>query len=112
MKESALFNFKGGFGKVAKSYFTPFCREFNVFMNEDAAELRIEITVNREKFPWDRKTITGLEVLDLAHETADAFLVYLKRPGEDELVPPDRKVDVENTDNRGFRTVSKHINEG
>jgi hypothetical protein len=75
-------------------------------------DFRVEITVNKKPFPWDRKTISGLEVLDLAQESEKEFDVYVKRKGEDDKVAPEQHVDVGKEDNRHFRTVPKEITEG
>jgi len=75
-------------------------------------KIRIEITVNKRSFPWDRDTVTGLEVLDLARESEKEFDVYIKRKGDDEKVAPDHRVDVRDPENRHFRTVPKEITEG
>ena len=81
-------------------------------MQQDAT-LRIPITVNKEHFEWDRETITGLEVLDLAHEKPSEFRVVIKRKGEDDVpVGDDQKVDLRNQNDRDFRTVQKHTTEG
>jgi len=81
-------------------------------METKETEIRIEITVNKKPFPWDRKTITGLEVLDLAQESDKEFDVYIKRKGEDDKIAPDQHVNIEKEDNRHFRTVPKEITEG
>jgi len=85
-------------------------------MADGAAEaekhLRIPITVNKEHFEWDRETITGLEVLDLAHEKPDEYVVYIKRTGQDDRVEPNQSVDIQKENNRHFRTVPKHTTEG
>jgi len=80
---------------------------------EKPEEVRIEIKVNKETFPWDRETITGLEVLDLAHESPDEFRVYIKRKGrDDDPVGVDQRVDLRDPENRHFRTVPKETTEG
>ncbi len=80
--------------------------------HEKHEEFHIEITVNKKPYPWDLETISGLEVLDLAQESDKEFDVYIKRKGEDELVAPERRVDLRDPENRHFRTVPKHSTEG
>jgi hypothetical protein len=76
-------------------------------------EKLIPIVVNKDHFEWDRKTITGLEVLDLAHETPAEFRVFIKRKGrDDDPVGPEQHVDLSDPENRHFRTVPKETTEG
>lgn len=84
-------------------------------MDAQVAEkkVHIEITVNKQPFTWHEETITGNDVLKLVNESADEFLVYIKRKGhEDVLVAPTQIVDLREEDNRHFRTVPKEITEG
>ncbi len=82
-------------------------------MENAKTEIRIPITVNKDHFVWDRETITGLEVLDLAHEKPEDYRVVIKRKGEDDVpVGIDEKVDLRNEDDRHFRTIPRHSTEG
>jgi hypothetical protein len=79
----------------------------------ETPEIRIPITVNKKHFEWDRHTITGLEVLELAQEKPEDFRVVIKRKGEDDIpVRDDDHVDLRKEDDRHFRTVQKHSTEG
>lgn len=76
-------------------------------------ELRIEIKVNKETFSWHSQTITGQQVLDLVRESANDYAVYIKRRGrDDDPVAPNQTVDLEDHENRQFRTVPKETTEG
>jgi hypothetical protein len=80
---------------------------------KEREEIRVEISVNKNHLVWDRWTITGLEVLDLAQETPEEYKVYIKRKGrDDDPVGVDQHVDLHEADNRHFRTVQKETTEG
>ena len=80
---------------------------------EGQESLRIPIVVNKDHFEWDRPTISGLEVLDLAHESPDEYQVFIKRQGrDDDPVGPDQRVDLLKPENRHFRTIPKETTEG
>lgn len=80
---------------------------------EQHKELRIEIKVNKETFSWHSEAITGQQVLDLVHESANDYLVYIKRRGrDDDPVAPNESVNLADHENRQFRTVPKETTEG
>jgi len=79
---------------------------------EDKKPIRIPIQVNKLHVEWDRETITGLEILDIANEKPADYDVYIVRKGEqDQPVGTDEKVTL-TVENRHFRTVPKHVTEG